>query len=116
VVAVPSGADAKGLLLAASRDPDPVIFLERSGSLQRPLSTGHHDQTGWRERGKSHFRWAKRREGYLHGALARPRSAAKAPPFTILAYGTMVYVARPLSKETRIDAEDHRSQDAVLAA
>lgn len=99
---VPSNPqDAKGLLLAAIDDPDPVIFLEPKRLYNGPFD-GHHDRpvSPWRNHPLGEVpegRWlvplgqaAIRREG---GAL------------TVLTYGTMVHVALAACAEAGIDAE-----------
>src|SRR5882724_8893625 len=87
---VPSNPhDAKGLLIAAIEDPDPVIFLEPKRLYNGPFD-GHHDRPV--------TPWSKHELG--KAAIRRPGSA-----ITVLAYGTMVYVAQAAAEETGIDAE-----------
>jgi len=119
-VVVPSNPrDAKGLLIAAIEDPDPVIFLEPKRLYNGPFD-GHHERpvTPWSKHPlgdvpADHFtvplgEASVRRDG---GAV------------TVLAYGTMVYVAQAAAEETGIDAEviDLRTLlpldlDAILAS
>jgi pyruvate/2-oxoglutarate/acetoin dehydrogenase E1 component len=73
-VAIPSTpADAKGLLAAAIRDPDPVVVLEP----------------------KLHYRTAKEEvpEGEYVVPLGEARVAREGDDLTIVAYGAMVHVA-----------------------
>ncbi|RWA81444.1 alpha-ketoacid dehydrogenase subunit beta [Mesorhizobium sp.] len=99
---VPSNPhDAKGLLIAAIEDPDPVIFLEPKRLYNGPFD-GHHDRpvTPW-----SKHRLGEVADGHYtiplgKAAIRRPGSAV-----TVLAYGTMVYVAEAAAEETGIDAE-----------
>ena len=87
---VPSNPyDAKGLLIAAIEDPDPVIFLEPKRLYNGPFD-GHHDRpvTSWAK----HDLGEVPDDHYivpLGKAVIRRAGAA----LTILAYGTMVYVA-----------------------
>ncbi|TPN83615.1 alpha-ketoacid dehydrogenase subunit beta [Mesorhizobium sp. CU2] len=99
---VPSNPhDAKGLLIAAIEDPDPVIFLEPKRLYNGPFD-GHHDRpvTPW-----SKHELGEVADGHYtiplgKAAIRRPGSAV-----TVLAYGTMVYVAQAAAEETGIDAE-----------
>ena len=101
-VVVPSNPrDAKGLLISAIEDADPVIFLEPKRLYNGPFD-GHHDRPV--------MPWAKHTlsdvpEGYYtvplgEAAVIRPGSAV-----TVLTYGTMVHVAVAAAEETGIDAE-----------
>lgn len=99
---VPSNPyDAKGLLIAAIEDPDPVIFLEPKRLYNGPFD-GHHDRpvTSWAK----HDLGEVPDDHYivpLGKAVIRRAGAA----LTILAYGTMVYVAEAAVAEIGVDAE-----------
>lgn len=99
---VPSNPqDAKGLLLAAIDDPDPVIFLEPKRLYNGPFD-GHHDRpvTPWRQHPLGDVpegRWVVP----LGQAAVRREGAA----LTVLTYGTMVHVALAACAEAGIDAE-----------
>lgn len=99
---VPSNPqDAKGLLIAAIEDPDPVIFLEPKRLYNGPF---HGDHTG-----KS-VSWASDargdvREGYYKTPLGKARVTREGAAVTVLAYGTMVYVAEAAVQNSGIDAE-----------
>src|SRR3954464_1284776 len=93
--------DAKGLLIAAIEDDDPVIFLEPKRVYNGPFN-GHHDQPV--------VPWARHPLGEtpdghytvpLGQAVVRREGAA----VTVLAYGTMVHVAEAAAAETGVDAE-----------
>lgn len=93
--------DAKGLLISAIEDDDPVIFFEPKRLYNGPFD-GHHD--------KPTLPWSKHPQGEVpvdyytvplgKAAIARPGVAA-----TVLTYGTMVHVALAAVAESGIDAE-----------
>jgi 2-oxoisovalerate dehydrogenase E1 component beta subunit len=99
---VPSNPyDAKGLLLAAIEDNDPVVFLEPKRIYNGPFD-GHHE-------GPS-VSWAKHDLGQVpegHYTVPLGRAAIRRPgsDVTILAYGTMVHVAAAAAEEAGVDAE-----------
>ncbi len=103
-VAIPSTpADAKGLLAAAIRDPDPVVILEP----------------------KLVYRTARGEvpEGEHVTPLGKARLAREGDDLTIVAYGAMVYVAERAADELDASVEvlDLRSlkpldEDALLAS
>src|SRR6476659_7673425 len=99
---VPSNPhDAKGLLIAAIEDPDPVIFLEPKRLYNGPFD-GHHDRPV--------TPWSKHELGEVpaeHFTLPLGKAAIRRSgrAVTVLAYGTMVYVAEMAAEETGIDAE-----------
>lgn len=99
---VPSNPhDAKGLLIAAIEDNDPVIFMEPKrcyngpfdGFYDRPAKTwtGHPD--------------AEVDEGYYRVPLGKARLVTLGDELTVLAYGTMVHVARQVLVEHGIEAD-----------
>lgn len=99
---VPSNPyDAKGLLIAAIEDPDPVIFLEPKRLYNGPFD-GHHDRpvTPW-----SKHDLAEVPAGYFTHPLGKASVVREGSAMTVLAYGTMVYVAQAAAAETGIDAE-----------
>src|SRR5688572_21209703 len=93
--------DAKGLLISAIEDDDPVLFFEPKRLYTGPFD-GHYE--------KPVETWARHPAGDVPGdyysiplgkaAVARPGEA-----LTILAYGTMVHVALAAVAETGVDAE-----------
>lgn len=101
-VVMPSNPrDAKGLLLASIEDPDPVIFLEPKRLYNGPFD-GHHDKavTAWKDHELGDVD-----DGYYVTPLSKASVFREGEAVTILAYGTMVFVAEAAAKETGIDAE-----------
>jgi len=93
--------DAKGLLIAAIEDPDPVIFLEPKRVYNGPFD-GHHD--------KPLRSWAKHElgevpDGHYEIPLGKAAIRRAGSMMTVLAYGTMVHVAEAAITESGIDAE-----------
>lgn len=101
-VVIPSTPyDAKGLLIAAIEDPDPVIFLEPKRLYNGPFNGDH--------RGKS-TPWSAHPGGEVpegHYAIPLGQAAICRPgaEVTVLAYGTMVHVAEAAVAEGGVDAE-----------
>jgi 2-oxoisovalerate dehydrogenase E1 component beta subunit len=99
---VPSNPyDAKGLLISAIETDDPVIFLEPKRLYNGPFD-GHHDRPV--------VPWAKHPlsevpEGYYNVPLGVASVRRPGTALTVLAYGTMVYVAEAAAAETGIEAE-----------
>ena len=93
--------DAKGLLSAAIEDPDPVIFMEPKRLYNGPFD-GHHENpvVPWRE-----HELGEVPEGYYSLPLGKAEIRKPGEALTILAYGTMVYVAQAAAELTGIDAE-----------
>ena len=101
-VVVPSNpVDAKGLLIAAIEDPDPVIFLEPKRLYNGPFD-GHHDRpvTAW-----SKHALGEVEEGHFTVPLGKAERRREGSAVTVLAYGTMVHVALAAAEERGIDAE-----------
>ena len=99
---VPSNPhDAKGLLIAAIEDPEPVIFLEPKRLYNGPFD-GHHDRpvTPWSKHDLSEVP-----TGHFSLQLGKASIVREGAAVTVLAYGTMVYVAQAAAAETGIDAE-----------
>jgi 2-oxoisovalerate dehydrogenase E1 component beta subunit len=93
--------DAKGLLIAAIEDDDPVIFLEPKRIYNGPFS-GHHDQPvqAW-----SKFAESDVPEGHYVVPLGKAAVVREGAAVTLIAYGTMVHVAKAAAEESGIDAE-----------
>lgn len=93
--------DAKGLLIAAIECNDPVIFLEPKRLYNGPFD-GHHDQpvVPWSKHPKGQVP-----EGYYRVPLTSAAVARPGTEVTVLAYGTMVYVAQAAAEAAGVDAE-----------
>jgi 2-oxoisovalerate dehydrogenase E1 component beta subunit len=93
--------DAKGLLIAAIEDDDPVVFLEPKRIYNGPFS-GHHDQPvqAW-----SKFKESGVPEGHYSIPLGKAAVVREGSDLTMIAYGTMVHVAKAAAEESGIDAE-----------
>ena len=101
-VVIPSTPyDAKGLLIAAVEDPDPVIFFEPKRIYNGPFD-GHHDRPvkPWSKHPASEVPGRS-----LHRAAGQGRGRPRRRALTILAYGTMVHVALAAVEEQGLDAE-----------
>jgi len=93
--------DAKGLLITAIEDDDPVIFLEPKRIYNGPFS-GHHDQPvqAW-----SKFKESEVPEGHYTIPLGKAAIVREGSGVSVIAYGTMVHVAKAAAEESGIDAE-----------
>ncbi|HSX72652.1 MAG TPA: alpha-ketoacid dehydrogenase subunit beta [Shinella sp.] len=101
-VVVPSNPhDAKGLLIAAIEDPDPVMFLEPKRLYNGPFD-GHHEKpvTPW-----SKHKLGEVPEGHYTIPIGKAEIRRPGGAVTVVAYGTMVHVALAAAEETGIDAE-----------
>jgi 2-oxoisovalerate dehydrogenase E1 component beta subunit len=93
--------DAKGLLISAIEDEDPVMFFEPKRIYNGPFD-GYHDRpiSPWSKHPASAVP-----EGYYTVPLGKAGIARPGSDLTVLAYGTMVHVALAATAETGIDAE-----------
>ncbi|MFV0532917.1 MAG: alpha-ketoacid dehydrogenase subunit beta [Cumulibacter sp.] len=99
---VPSNPyDAKGLLISAIEDNDPVIFLEPKRIYNGPFD-GHHERpiVPWAEHPLGEVP-----DGYYSVPLGEAAVRRAGSDVTVLAYGTMVYVAEAAAAESGVDAE-----------
>ncbi len=93
--------DAKGLLIAAIEDNDPVLFFEPKRIYNGPFD-GNWD--------KPAQNWSKHAGGevpedYYRIELGKAKVVREGGDLTILAYGTMVHVAQATVEAAGIDAE-----------
>ncbi len=93
--------DAKGLLMAAIEDDDPVLFFEPKRLYNGPFD-GHHDRPVQSWAGHPD---AQVPEGRFVVPLGSARVVRAGEDVTVLAYGTMVHVAMAAAADTGIDAE-----------
>ena len=93
--------DAKGLLISSIENDDPVIFLEPKRIYNGPFD-GHHDRpvVSW-----SKHPLGEVPEGYYTVPLESAKIRRPGKDATVIAYGTMVWVAEAAVNETGIDAE-----------
>ncbi|WP_300974034.1 alpha-ketoacid dehydrogenase subunit beta [Sphingomonas sp. LHG3406-1] len=101
-VVIPSTPyDAKGLLISAIEDPDPVLFFEPKRIYNGPFD-GHHDRpvTPWARHPDSEVP-----DGHYNVPLGKARIVRPGNDLTVIAYGTMVHVALAAVEENGIDAE-----------
>ncbi len=93
--------DAKGLLIAAIEDPDPVVFLEPKRLYNGPFD-GHHDRPiqPW-----SRHELGSVPEGHYTVPLGKAEVVRAGSDVTVLCYGTLRFVAEASAAETGIDAE-----------
>ena len=100
-VVVSNPYDAKGLLLAAIEDDDPVIFLEPKRLYNGPFD-GHHEKpvTPW-----SKHDLGEVPEGHYSIPIGKAEIRRPGSAVTVIAYGTMVHVALAAADEMGIDAE-----------
>lgn len=93
--------DAKGLLIAAIADNDPVIFFEPKRIYNGPFD-GHYDRpvTPWSRHPASDVP-----DGHYIVPLGKAAIVREGADLTILAYGTMVHVVAAFVAEHDLDAE-----------
>ena len=93
--------DAKGLLIAAIEDDDPVIFFEPKRIYNGPFD-GYYDRPAqaWASHPDSEVP-----EGYYSIPLGKARIVREGEAMTVLAYGAMVHVAEAVLAEKGVDAE-----------
>jgi 2-oxoisovalerate dehydrogenase E1 component beta subunit len=93
--------DAKGLLISAIEDDDPVIFLEPKRVYNGPFD-GRRDQPvqPWAKHPASEVP-----DGYFSIPLGKANIVRQGEDCTVLAYGTMVHVALAAAEDAGIDAE-----------
>jgi len=93
--------DAKGLLISAIEDDDPVIFLEPKRIYNGPFD-GYHDRPvqPWNK-----FAASEVPEGHYKVPLGKANVVRQGNDVTVLAYGTMVHVAIAAVAGSGIDGE-----------
>ena len=93
--------DAKGLLIAAIEDDDPVIFFEPKRLYNGPFD-GHHDRPAqnWNSHPLGNVP-----EDYYTLPIGKAALRREGGAVSIVTYGTMCFVAEAAVEETGIDAE-----------
>jgi 2-oxoisovalerate dehydrogenase E1 component subunit beta len=93
--------DAKGLLIAAIEDPDPVVFFEPKRIYNGPFD-GHYDTPvlPWSKHPASDVP-----DGHYVIPLGKANVLREGSAVTMLCYGTMVHVTAAAVEELGIDAE-----------
>jgi 2-oxoisovalerate dehydrogenase E1 component beta subunit len=93
--------DAKGLLIAAIEDDDPVLFFEPKRIYNGPFD-GFFDRpvTPWAKHPQ-----AEEPDDYYTIPLGKAAVVREGEALTVLAYGTMVHVALATAEANGIDAE-----------
>ena len=101
-VVIPSTPlDAKGLLIAAIEDPDPVIFLEPKRIYNGPFYGDHSGKSvPWTTHPAGEVP-----EGHFTVPIGQAAVRREGAAVTVLAYGTMVHVAEAAVAEAGVDAE-----------
>ncbi|HSM94742.1 MAG TPA: alpha-ketoacid dehydrogenase subunit beta [Rhizomicrobium sp.] len=93
--------DAKGLLISAIEDDDPVLFLEPKRIYNGPFD-GYHDRPvqAWNK-----FAASDVPDGHYTVPLGKAAVVREGNDVTILAYGTMVHVALASVADSGVDGE-----------
>ncbi|MGO9423620.1 alpha-ketoacid dehydrogenase subunit beta [Roseiarcus sp.] len=93
--------DAKGMLISAIEDDDPVIFLEPKRLYNGPFD-GYHDRpvTAW-----ANHPLGEVPSDYYTVPLGRAAILREGSDLTIITYGTTVHVALTAAAESGVDAE-----------
>src|SRR3546814_5412433 len=92
--------DAKGLLIAAIEDNDPVIFFEPKRIYNGPFDW-HYDRPTKNWAGNAE---ANVPDGYYRIYLSKARIVRKGEALTIICYGTMVHVVSSTIADLDVDA------------
>ena len=93
--------DAKGLLITAIEDNDPVLFLEPKRLYNGPFEgDGHATAVSWADHSL-----AEVPEGHYRVEFEKARKLTEGEDLTIIAYGTMVWVAEAAAEELGVSAD-----------
>jgi len=101
-VVMPSNPyDAKGLLISAIEDDDPVIYFEPKRIYNGPFDGNpHKPAVSWSAHPKSDVP-----EGHYRIPLGRAEIVRPGSAVTVVAYGTMIHVVRAAVEQAGVDAE-----------
>jgi len=101
VVAMPSNPyDAKGLLISSIESDDPVIFFEPKRLYRGPFDGEVERVPPWRDQAS-----AEVPDGHYRVPLGKASIVRPGEEVTVIAWGTMVHVARAAIEGSKIDAE-----------
>lgn len=93
--------DAKGLLISAIQDPDPVIFLEPKRLYNGPFNGDHKAPAqNWKQHALGEVP-----EGHYSVPIGKARVHREGGAVTVLTYGTMVFVAEAAADSLGLDVE-----------
>lgn len=100
-VVMPSNPhDAKGLLISSIESDDPVVFFEPKRLYRGSFDGEPENVPPWRDQPE-----AEVPEEYYRTPLGQAHIVRPGDELTVIAWGTMVHVARAAIKESAIDAE-----------
>jgi 2-oxoisovalerate dehydrogenase E1 component beta subunit len=101
-VVMPSNPyDAKGLLIGAIEDDDPVVFFEPKRVYNGPFDGDpNKPAVPWSAHPKGEVP-----DGYYTVPIGRAEIVRPGTQLTVIAYGTMVYVAEAAAQALQLDAE-----------
>lgn len=101
-VVMPSNPyDAKGLLIAAIEDDDPILFLEPKRLYNGPFDGDPNKPAqGWSSHPKGEVP-----DGYYTVPIGKADVVRTGSDVTIVAYGTMIHVCEAAANEMGLDAE-----------
>jgi 2-oxoisovalerate dehydrogenase E1 component subunit beta len=100
-VVMPSNPhDAKGLLISSIERDDPVVFFEPKRLYRGSFDGDPECVTPWREQPE-----AEVPDGYYRTPLGQAKVVRPGEELTVIAWGTMVHVARAAIRQMQVDAE-----------
>lgn len=100
-VVMPSNPhDAKGLLISSIECDDPVIFLEPKRLYRGAFDGNPEHVPPWRDQPESDVP-----DGYFRTPLGKAAIVRPGEEVTVIAWGTMVHVAKSAIEEAHMDAE-----------
>lgn len=92
--------DAKGLLISAIEDDDPVMFFEPKRLYNGPFASHDQPVVPWSQRSESEVP-----AGHYNVPLGKAAVVRTGAAVTVLVYGTMVHVASAAAAQADVDAE-----------
>ncbi|MCC7475900.1 MAG: alpha-ketoacid dehydrogenase subunit beta [Pirellulales bacterium] len=92
--------DAKGLLISSIESDDPVVFFEPKRLYRGSFDGDPEHVPPWRDQAEADVP-----EGYYQTPLGQARIVRRGDAVTVVAWGTMVHVARAAMEQFQVDAE-----------